>query len=124
MMVTYYQFCKTIAEDFKIELNQKYKTKLSSFPIRNNKRKIKSYYDARIVDNEGNEYPYMLTQTIRNEEKLVDFDYIYVIRPKSLEQIIKEIGINLKSEKCKISESGGWYSQGIRYFYKDIFCEI
>ena len=124
MMVTYYQFCKTIADDFKIELNQKNKTKLSQFPIKNNKRKIKSSYDAIIVDNKGNEYPYMLSQTIRNEQKLADFDYIYVIRPKSLEQIVKETGINLRSEECKICEGGGWYSKGVRYFYKGIFCQI
>lgn len=46
----------------------------------------------------------MLSQTppIRNEEKLIDFDYIYITRPKGLGQILKETGINLKSEKCRI----------------------
>jgi hypothetical protein len=34
MEVTYYQFCKTIAEDFGIELNQKHKTKFNQFPIK------------------------------------------------------------------------------------------
>ena len=67
MNVTYYQFCKTIAEDFNIELNQKHKTKLSQFPLKNGKRKINSFHDAIIVDNNGNEYPYMLGHTIRNE---------------------------------------------------------
>lgn len=126
MQVTYYQFCKTIADDFKIELNQKHKTKLSQFPIKNGKRKISSFYDAVIVDVDGNEYPYMLSQTppIRNDEKLIDFDYIYIIRPKGLEQILKETGVNLKSKKCRICEGGGWYSQGRRYFYKDISCEV
>ena len=66
----------------------------------------------------------MLNPTIRNEEKLIDFDYIYVTRPKRLKQILKETGINLKSEKCNIYEGGGWYSQGTRYFYKDIYCEV
>jgi hypothetical protein len=124
MEVTYYQFCKKIADDFNIELNQKYITKLKQFPIKNGKRKIKSFHDAIIVDVNGNEYPYMLGQCIRNEEKLINFDYIYIIRQKGLEQILKEIGINLKWEKCKICEGGGWYSQGIRYFYKDISCEV
>ena len=124
MKVTYYQFCKTIADDFKIELNQKHKTKLSQFSIINGKRKINSFHDAIIVDANGNEYPYMLGQTIRNEEKLIDFDYIYITRPKGLEQILNETGINLKSEKCKICEGNGWHSQGIRYFYKNIYCEI
>jgi hypothetical protein len=122
MNVTYFQFCKTIAEDFSIELNQKHKTKFNQFPVKNGKRKINSFYDATIVDNQANEYPYMLSQTIRNEEKLIDFDYIYIIRAKPLEQIVEETGVILKSEHCKICEGGGWYSQGTRYFYKDISC--
>lgn len=124
MEVTYYQFCKTIADDFKIELNQKHKTKLSEFPVKNGRKKISSFYDSIIVDVDGNEYPYMLNQSMRNEEKLVDFDYIYFIRPKSLKQILDETGLNLKSEKCRICEGGGWYSNGTRYFYKNIFCEV
>ena len=124
MEVTYYQFCKTIADDFKIELNQKHKTKFSEFPVKNGRRKISSFYDSTIVDANGNEYPYMLNQSMRNEEKLVDFDHIYFIRPKNLNQILNETGIKLRSEKCKICEGGGWYSQGIRYFYRDISCEV
>lgn len=124
MQVTYYQFCKIIADDFKIELNQKHKTKLSEFPVKNGKRKINSSCDAIIVDVDGNEHPYMINQTIRNEEKLIDFDYIYVTRTKSLGQILYETGVKLKSEKCKICEGGGWYSEGTRYFYKDIYCEV
>lgn len=124
MNVPYYQFCKTIVEDFGIELNQKHKTKFNQFPVKNGKRKINSFHDATIVDNQENEYPYMLSQTIRNEEKLIDFDYIYVTRPKDLKQIIEETGIVLKSQSCKICEGGGWYSQGTKYFYKDISCEV
>lgn len=124
MKTTYHQFCKTITDDFKIELNQKHKTKLSEFPIKNGKRKINSFYDAIIVDKAGKEYPYMLYGSVRNEEKLSDFDYIYIIRPKSLDQILNEVGIKLKSEKCKICEGNGWYSYGTRYFYKEFSCEV
>ena len=126
MEVTYYQFCKTIDDDFKIELNQKHRTKLSQFPIINGKRRISSFHDAIIVDADGNEYPYMLSQMppIRNEEKLIDFDYIYITRAKGLEQILKETGVNLQSGKCRICEGGVWYSQGTKYFYKDISCEV
>ena len=124
MEVTYYEFCKTIADDFKIEFNQKHKTESSKFPVKNGRKKIRSFYDSTIVDSDGSEHPYMLNQSIRNEEKLVDFDHIYFIRPKSLEQILDETGVKLRSEKCKISEGDGWYSQGIRYFYKDISCEV
>jgi hypothetical protein len=124
MEVTYYQFCKTIAEDFGIKLNQKHKTNFNQFPIKNGKRKINSFRDATIVDKQGNEYPYMISQTVRNEEKLIDFDYIYITRPKNLTQIIEETGVVLKSKSCKICEGGGWYSQGTKYFYKEISCEV
>jgi len=124
MEVTYYQFCKTISEDFGIEINQKHKTFFNQFPIKNGKIKINSFHDAVIVDANGNEYPYMLGQTIRNEDKLLDFDYIYITRPKGLKEITEETGIKLKSNPCKICEGNGWYSQGKKYFYKDITCEI
>lgn len=124
MEVTYYQFCKTISEDFGIELNQKHKIFFNQFPIKNGKRKINSFHDAIIVDKDRNEYPYMINQTVRNEEKLLDFDYIYVTRPKGLNQIIEETGVKLKSKSCKICEGGGWYSKGTEYFYKDITCEV
>ncbi len=124
MEVTYYQFCKTIAEDFGIKLNQKHKTNFNQFPIKNGKRKINSFHDATIVDSQGKEYPYMINQTVRNEEKLIEFDYIYITRPKNLNQIIEETGVVLKSKSCKICEGGGWYSQGTKYFYKEISCEV
>jgi len=67
MEVTYYKFCKTISDDFGIEINKKHKTFFNQFPIKNGKRKINSFHDAIIVDKDGNEYPYMLSQTVRNE---------------------------------------------------------
>ena len=124
MQVTYSQFCNTIASDYNIQLEEKHKTYIVEFPIKNGKRKINSFFDAIIVDKEGNEYPYMLSLTIRNEERLIDFDYIYITRPKSLSVLLKEASLTLKTESCKICEGGGWYSNGIRYYYKDIFCEI
>ena len=124
MEVTYHEFCKTIADDFKIEFKQKHKTKASEFPVINGRRKIRSFYDSIIVDNNGNEYPYMLNQSMRNEEELVDFDHIYFIKPKGLNQILDETGVKLRSEQCKISEGGGWYSYGTKYYYKDIYCKI
>ena len=123
MEVTYYQFCKTIAEDFGIELNQKYETKFNQFPIKNGKRKIRSFHDAIIVDKKGNEHSYMINQNVRNEEKLIDFDYIYITRTKTLKQIIEETGVVLSSTPCRICEGDGWYSQGTEYFYKEISCK-
>ena len=124
--VTYYDFCKKVCEDLGIELSKKNKMYFMQFPFKNGKRKINSFSDSVIVDKKGNEYPYMISQApaIRNEERLIDFDYLYTIRSKGLEQIIQETGIKLKSEKCRICEGGGWYSNGTKYFYKDIYCEV
>lgn len=97
---------------------------MTQFPVKNGIRKISSFYDAKIVDKNGNEFDYMLNQNTRNNEKLLDFDYIYVSRPKSLQQIIEETGAKVTAKKCKICEGGGWYSQGFRYTYKDIYCEV
>jgi hypothetical protein len=124
MEVTYSHFCKTIADDFKIELYQKEKTYFGQFPIKNGARKIKSPHNSVIVDIQGNEYPYMLNEKTRNNDKLVSFDYIYVVKQKNLEQILNEVGIQLTSTECKICDSNGWYSRGIRYLYKDFFCEV
>ena len=124
MEVRYYDFCKRIANDEKIEFTQKIKVFRKDFPLKNGVTKVNATYYSIIVDKEGNEFPYMLEQYLRNDSKLIDFDYIYRITQKSLTQILEETGVNIKSEKCKICEGGGWYRQGNRYFYKDIFCEV
>ena len=122
--IKYNHFCDMIAKDYNIDPQYKSIYPFNSFPIINGKRKINARFESIIVDNNGNEFPYMLEKTIRNEEKLITFDHIYTIRSKPLETIIKEIGLNLKNESCKICEGGGWYSKGTRYFYKDVYCEI
>lgn len=122
--VANYEFISRIADDLKINDTKQIKTYSYHFPFVNGKRKIKSTHDAIIVDKQGNEFPYMITHFQRNEEKLLDFDYIYVNRQKSIGEIIEETGVEIKTERCKICEGGGWYSWGTRYIYKDIFCEI
>jgi hypothetical protein len=124
MEVSSYEFIKKISQDFNIDINQKHKTFLNQFPFKNGKRKINSCYDAVIVNDAGDEFPYMLSQHNRNEDKLIDFNYIYVVRTKSIEQIISELEINIKTEPCRICEGGGWTSRGTRYFYKDLICEL
>ena len=118
-----FRFVQLIAADFKIDIRKKCITFKHQFPIRNGVRKIKSSNDAIVVNHKGEEFPYMIGQK-RNEEQLVDFDYIYVNRFKSLEEVLKEAKITLKSESVRISEGGGWYSTGRRYYYKDYMCEI
>ena len=122
--VTQSQFTDILCKDYNIDSQYKSITKFESFPVINGKRKINARYDSIIVDNDGNEFPYMLSKYVRNEEKLLNFDYIYTIYYKTLDQILKEIPITLKTESCKICEGGGWYTNGIKYYYKDIYCEI
>lgn len=118
-----YDFTQEITKDYNIELTQIVKTMFNQYPIKNGKRKIKANYNAIIVDKKGNEYPYMLTPSIRNEDKLVEFDYIYITQTKSLKQVIQEANIELQSSSCKISEGNGWYSNGTKYIYKNFYCK-
>lgn len=124
MEVNYYEFCKKIAEDFGIELHKRQKYYFEYFPTKNGKKKINATYDSVIVDRLGNEHPYMVNSGQRNEEKLIDFDYIYTETLKCLDEIIKETGVKMGIKKVKICEGGGWYSWGNRYSYKDIYCEF
>ena len=124
MEISYADFCKIIAQDYNIEIKEKCKKYFNEFPVKNNKRKIKATHNAIIVDKNGKEHPYMLRGQIRNDEKLIEFDYIYTIVQKSLDKILSEANITLESENCKISEGGGWYSNGKKYFYKEFTCEI
>lgn len=81
-------------------------------------------HSVTIVDEEGNNHPYMLSQSVRNDSKLVKFDYLFFDTNKALNEILIEAKIALKTEKCNISEGNGWYSQGTRYFYKDYYTEV
>ena len=122
--VSYYDFCKRIATDYNIELLEKKITYSKHVPIKNGKKKIKGTQHSFIVDHNGNKFPYMLSQYIRNDEKLENYDYIYHLGQKSLDTITSEAGIKLQYKKCKICEGGGWYSNGFEYTYKNITCEI
>ncbi|WPO89903.1 hypothetical protein [Chryseobacterium sp. HR92] len=119
-----FEFVKKIALEFGVDGTKKYKTFFSQFPIKNGKKKISSSADAIIVDAIGNEFPYMLNPYQRNNDKLKEFDFIYVIRSKGLNEIINETGALVKTEICKICEGGGWYSWGTKYTYGDVYCEI
>lgn len=124
MEVTYSEFVKELCKDYNIDINKDHRTYYSQFPIKNGKRRFKGFYNSIIVDREGGEFPYMLTRDIRNDEKLKEFHYIKTPTHKSLKEILEEGGIHLKSEPCKICEGGGWYSKGVRYYYKDMTVEI
>lgn len=68
------QFIDILCKDYNIDSRYKSITKFESFPVINGKRKINARYDSIIVDKEGNEFPYILSTYVRNEEKLLNFD--------------------------------------------------
>ena len=119
---------KLIANDYNLEINKEIKFNYKSFKTNPNtgNKKINVSSDAIIVDHQGKEYPYMLdiSKPQRNDEKLKQFDYIKIIRYKSLEEICNEAKIKLKTSNVKICEGNGWYSNGTRYYYKDFYCDI
>lgn len=125
--LSYREFCKEICIDFGIDPIKKIKRLKNDFKDKWGNFKVNSPNDSIIVDKDGNEFPYMKSMylpSVRNEEKLIDFDYIYFLRPKTIGEIEVEAKIKIKYEPCKISEGGGWYSKGKKYFYKDICCEV
>lgn len=122
--LTSWELAKIIANDYNIELSCITKTYYNQFPIKNGKKKIHATHDSIIVDKEGNEFPYMKSTSQRNNEKLEDFDYIYVVRNKSLLKVIEEAGTTIESKPCRICEGNGWTSAGRQYIYKDMYCEV
>ena len=122
--ITSYEMCKIICQDHGIWPTSIHKTYFNQYKVVNGIRKIRAPFNAVIVTNEGEELPYMLPNGCRNEAALASFDFIYVKTFKSLLEVIKEANVGVKTSKCKISEGGGWYSQGLRYTYKDFYCEI
>lgn len=120
--VTYYEFIKTICSDHNISIDKEYTLKLPA-----DKRVMKWFTRSRagqIRIFDGNaEHPYMVDGT-RNDGVLVNGNELRIKDTKSFDLILKETGVKLQSGKCKICEGGGWYSEGTRYIYKDIYCEI
>jgi len=126
MNVSINRFVEVICKDYGIEPMRKYKMQPKDFPFKRGKRRISCSGDSVIVDKQGNEHPYMisLSPAVRNNERLEDFDHIYVIRHKNLSEVLQETGAEVKKTPCKVCEGGGWYTNGTRYEYKDIYCEI
>lgn len=122
--VASYVLAEQIAKDFNLETTYIDKRYFNQFLTKNGKKQINATNTSIIVDKDGNEHPYMISQYVRNDAKLIEFDHIYQVVRKSITQLIKESGVEVKREKCKISEGGGWYSEGQRITYKDMYCEI
>ena len=70
-----------------------------------------------------NEYPYMLGEN-RNDEVLKVGEKIICVVNMTLEMVLDQLDLTLKSKKCKIDDGGGWSYPGTRYFYKDYYTEM
>lgn len=121
--VSYTQFISIICEECNIS---PYKDYTLSLP--NNKATIKGFVMSRahkvnIVCDEIM-HPYMLNITQRNDDVLSKGDYLLYRGYKSLNDIIIESKATLQISNTKISEGNGWYSNGKRYPYKNIYTEL
>ena len=124
-------------EDF---IEQMVKGKVSNFsnkkllilPLPNDTENIKKFTKRvanQVLIFDGiKEHPYMLgkkaSQAKRNEEVFKTAIELRLYVDKTLEEIAKEVGVKLKKSKCKISEGGGWYSEGLRYSFNNYYTEI
>ena len=122
--ITEFEMIKQVANDYSICISKRVEKKFEDYPTYGGIRKIHSHRDAVIVKRDGTEVPYMIDYNNRNNAELRDFDHIYVIRPKSLIEILDEAEIELKAEPCRICEGGGWSSQGVRLYYHKFYCEV
>ena len=128
--VTYAHFVSTICEDFGVSPEKKICIKSLTKP--NIKQFVRGCAsNVEIVTEEG-VYPFMIdaiskngkTFRKRNDEKLKKATRLKKTRTKFLSEIIEELGLKLKSEKCRVCEGGGCYSEGERIYYKDLFIEV
>ena len=121
--VSYLDFVSEIAKDNAVKLEKEVTLSLPAdrFTIRG--FVARRAHNVRVYDGEI-EHPYMLTQSQRNEEALKKGVELRVLANKNLNEVLKEAKITLQSESCEVCEGGGWYSEGSRYFYKNIYTEF
>lgn len=117
--VTTWEFVSAICLQYDISRDMEQRI----YPVKGKFKANGVGYKAKIVDKDGNISPYMLGN-LRNEEKLKDAIYLKYNRGKTIEEVTKEANITLKTEKCKICEGNGWYSEGIKYYFNNLTCEI
>ena len=121
--VSYLDFVSEIAKDNAVKLEKEVTLSLPAdrFTIRS--FVARRAHNVRVFDGEI-EHPYMLTQNQRNEDSLKKGVELRVLATKNLNEVLKEAKITLQSERCEVCEGGGWYSEGSRYFYKNIYTEF
>ena len=121
--VRYLDFVSEIAKDNAVKLEKEVTLSLPAdrFTIRS--FVARRAHAVRVFDGEI-EHSYMQTQNQRNEEALKKGVELRVLATKNLNEVLKEAKITLQSERCEVCEGGGWYSEGSRYFYKNIYTEF
>ena len=120
--ITILSLIEEIANDFCLNPKKESKLRLPASKIALRRFTRGVAHEVRIFDGIS-EHPYMIDINTRNNtlfERAVELRYLGW---KSLEEILKEAGIELKTQKCKICEGGGWYFHGTRYFYKSFYSE-
>lgn len=124
--VTYYDFVETICKDNNIS-----NTTTDILTLPNDESKIKSFVKGHahiinFVTKSGERLPYMVNTAngAKRNEKFSEASILELKRSKRIYEVSEELGIVIKSKSCRISEGGGWYSNGTAYYYKDIRCEV
>lgn len=121
--VSSYAMTKLICDKFNLDISKEVSLKLPATPkeIKNFSR---GWANSVIIETTYGEFPYMLSKHLRNDSKLLDGLKLKKTISKTLDEVCKEAGITLSFKKVKISEGGGWYSNGFRYFFDDVYCEL
>lgn len=116
------KFVEILATDLGISPKKERKLKLpiGKSAVRNFTSSVAK--EVRIFDGKI-EHPYMLGEQ-RNEKAFANGVELRVFTNKNLMEIIEEGGVILRKIKCKICDGGGWYHEGLRYFYKNYYVEI
>ncbi len=117
------KFKEMIANDFSINPQEELILKLPKNP-----KSIKKFAEGfansvRIFDG-TKEHPYMISEGVRNDMILSNARELRLKKDKLFDDIIKQTGVTLKKQKCKIYDTGGYYYIGYKYFYKNYYVEI
>lgn len=121
-MITSLELSRLICKDYNLD-----PYRYEKFTNFSNTKAMKQFVKGstcriRVVTSYGN-YPYMRDGQ-RNEAALAQAIMLVKQNFKTLEELADEAGIALGMKIIRVSEPGGWYSHGVRYTYKDKYCEI
>jgi len=114
------EFISEIARRHNVSNKMEYSIKIPC-----DKKRMKQFTSGRAhkvrIFNGVKEFPYMLSDTQRNDEALVSAIELRVKDYKTLAYIKKETGVVFELSPCEICEGGGWYRNGTKITYQNIF---